>query len=331
MNSIGVNSGKSESYDCVEENSWVELADVRKLDSLLTQCESISCDNILQHQDVFYHEKCFIPERKYSSTSALYGNVSENFKRCQGSKKSDVFLEDRSFKLIEKKLKKVKKVAKNKDEMASSMKLQAKYWDDKTPATKCDMCSETNINNHQKINNLGCLERSCLCETSLTIPSVSQTTRPSTVSSTPVSNDFTRTPLVQMRQNSRIEQVRQNNRNFQNKDIILVHPREALVTGNNKNNYETENNLRIPSNLSHPRKPASDSKNNQHDNKSVKSETSMRKANNLKFWKFNSDDDGTGDVKESLLGPNKSAEKKMPEQVETVSLKYRHYILLSFH
>lgn len=314
---------KCESYDCAEESSLVELDDVRKLDSLLTQCESISCDNIMQHQDVF-HYQCSITERKYSSTSELYGNVSKSPICRQGSKKLNLFLEDRRLK--ENKLKKVKSVVETKEDMATSLQLQTKQLDDETSETKCCLCSETSEtyeNNYKKLKTLDCLERSCLCETSLTVASISQNAKPSITSSITIPNNFTRKPVLPTKQNTTTEPVKSK----QNKDNNnLLHPLEALATiknvnsdDNNSNHYKSVDILRVPSNLSQPRKSAPDIKNKQHDTKSVKSEISMRKAN-LKFWKFNSEDDGAGGVKESLLGSKKSVEKKMPEQVETVSL-----------
>lgn len=311
---------KCESYDCVEASSLVELDDVRKLDSLLTQCESISCDNIMQHQDIFYYQ-CSMTERKYSSTSELYGNVSRSPIRRQGSKKLNLFLEGRSLK--ENKLKKVKSVE-TKEDMAISLKPQTKHLDDETTESKCCLCFETHENNNEKVKALDCSERACLCETSLTVASISQNAKPSITSSLTIPNNFTRKPLIPTKQNARTEVVKSK----QNKDNNnLLHPLEALATGknvysddNSSNHYKSVDILRVSSNYSQPRKSAPDIKNKQHDTKSIKSEISMRKASTLKFWKFNSEDDGAGGVKESLLGSRKSAEKKMPEQVETVSL-----------
>ncbi|KAG5678052.1 hypothetical protein PVAND_007755 [Polypedilum vanderplanki] len=79
--------GKSVSCDNVKANSCIELADIRKLDSLLNQCESISCDNLLLLDDIYNYDMCHANRRKYASTSAINKILPKNSIRRRAHKK----------------------------------------------------------------------------------------------------------------------------------------------------------------------------------------------------------------------------------------------------
>jgi hypothetical protein len=78
---------KSVSYDCIKASSCIELADIRKLDSLLNQCESISCDNLLLYDEIYNYDVCGASKRKYVSTSALNRILPKNSIRRRTYKK----------------------------------------------------------------------------------------------------------------------------------------------------------------------------------------------------------------------------------------------------
>lgn len=59
--------GKSSS----RASSCIEITELRKLDSLLNQCESISCDNLLLYDEIYNYELCLHHKRKYYSTTAI--------------------------------------------------------------------------------------------------------------------------------------------------------------------------------------------------------------------------------------------------------------------
>lgn len=80
-------SGKSVSCDAIKANSCIELADIRKLDSLLNQCESISCDNLLLYDEIYNYDLCTATKRKYVSTSALHVLLPKNSIRRRAHKK----------------------------------------------------------------------------------------------------------------------------------------------------------------------------------------------------------------------------------------------------
>lgn len=79
--------GKSVSCDNLKANSCIELADIRKLDSLLNQCESISCDNLLLFDDIYNYDLCRMNRRKYASTSAINKILPKNSIRRRAHKK----------------------------------------------------------------------------------------------------------------------------------------------------------------------------------------------------------------------------------------------------
>ena len=82
-----LHQGKSVSCDCIKANSCIELADIRKLDSLLNQCESISCDNLLLLDEIYNYDLCAATKRKYASTSALHKILPKNSIRRRAHKK----------------------------------------------------------------------------------------------------------------------------------------------------------------------------------------------------------------------------------------------------
>jgi len=79
--------GKSVSCDNLKANSCIELADIRKLDSLLNQCESISCDNLLLYDELYNYDLCQTNRRKYASTSAINKILPKNSIRRRAHKK----------------------------------------------------------------------------------------------------------------------------------------------------------------------------------------------------------------------------------------------------
>lgn len=84
---LHLSSGKSVSCDCIKASSCIELADIRKLDSLLNQCESISCDNLLLCDEIYNYDLCSASKRKYVSTSALHKILPKNSIRRRAHKK----------------------------------------------------------------------------------------------------------------------------------------------------------------------------------------------------------------------------------------------------
>lgn len=82
-----LHKGKSVSCDCIKASSCIELADIRKLDSLLNQCESISCDNLLLFDEIYNYDLCAATRRKYVSTSALHKILPKNSIRRRTHKK----------------------------------------------------------------------------------------------------------------------------------------------------------------------------------------------------------------------------------------------------
>lgn len=307
-----IKSDKSEqtrngSYDCIA------LDDVRKLDSLLTQCESISCDNLWQHQELFYQEPTR-PERRCSSTSALNEIVSENYKRRQTCKKLNVFHQNDGkliIPFVENKFNNKTSYVEPGKELANfcSLQLRVESLDDKSLIAKCRMCSETKKHTYNTKETESLISKSvinkkngnqCFCETSLMIVS-----------------DHS----IPIKRNLRHEQENQD------QDTL------AMVCGRNNcsdniNTNQSNDSKRIPLNLSNMQ--ISSSKNNQNDTKSNHSETLARKVMSFKYWRVNAEDDGAGGVKESLLGLRRSADKKMPEQVETVSLHPNTYSFFQF-
>lgn len=79
--------GKSVSCDNLKANSCIELADIRKLDSLLNQCESISCDNLLLLDEIYNYDLCGANRRKYASMSAINKILPKNSIRRRAHKK----------------------------------------------------------------------------------------------------------------------------------------------------------------------------------------------------------------------------------------------------
>lgn len=69
-NSVGKNVDENDSGS-PRASSCIELSEIRKLDSLLNQCESISCDNLLLYDDIYNYDLCKNYKRKYVSTTAI--------------------------------------------------------------------------------------------------------------------------------------------------------------------------------------------------------------------------------------------------------------------
>lgn len=76
----------SVSCDNMKANSCIELDDIRKLDSLLNQCESISCDNLLLVDDIYNYDLCRTNRRKYASMSAINRILPKNSIRRRAHK-----------------------------------------------------------------------------------------------------------------------------------------------------------------------------------------------------------------------------------------------------
>lgn len=81
------NIGKSVSCDCIKANSCIDIRDIRKLDSLLNQCESISCENLLLYDEIYNYDLCKATKRKYFSTSAINKILPKNSIRRRAHKK----------------------------------------------------------------------------------------------------------------------------------------------------------------------------------------------------------------------------------------------------
>lgn len=77
---------KSVSCDNVKASSCIELCDIRKLDSLLNQCESISCDNLLFYDEIYNYDLCDTNKRKYFSTTAINKVPEKHSIRQRGHK-----------------------------------------------------------------------------------------------------------------------------------------------------------------------------------------------------------------------------------------------------
>lgn len=357
---------KSASYDCMKANSCVELAEIRKLDSLLNQCESLSCDNLLQHQEVFYYESCSTTQRKYASTSALHKIYSN--KTIRAKKKIIGIREDdrKIFKPIRNE--RYRETSELETKCCSLCEI--KHIDKEMTTSQSCINSEKKKNNESMTKTLGCskcyvftkfstniVKNRCknserkhcdcqnnenenfMCETSLTTSNVCNTDehmKPSSLSST-LNRKLSKKALFKMRKELSDETVKEISCNVR-KNSTIVDSLEASIPGSNifsaKFNVISVNDIddklvNICPNSSYSLSRGS-SKINQHDIKSEKSESQSQRAKRSKFWKFNSEDDGAGGVKESLLKRSKSAEKKLPEQVETVSSCFHLCVFISF-
>ena len=100
---------KSVSSDNVKANSCIELCEIRKLDSLLNQCESISCDNLLLYDEIYNYELCDTNKRKYYSTTAINKVPPKHSIRGRTHKRQLGIYES------EKIIKHIDKIQKNKD------------------------------------------------------------------------------------------------------------------------------------------------------------------------------------------------------------------------
>lgn len=401
--SLHKTSGKSVSCDFIKASSCIELADIRKLDSLLNQCESISCDNLLLFDDVYNYDLCATSKRKYVSTSALHRILPKNSIRRRTHKKVLGIRENdnKIIKLIDDKRHR-EADAHNVEadgELTKCCELNNDMCIDNDvdllgtqscssfiqhPITKviscCDKTMQTSYgdlyghsddveckhvftdeacNNHiqqthyksKKTKRKQCSCRgyenvNTICETSLTIPP--DTVEPMKAQSAPASKNSTRSkksllPLKKDKSDEKAESGRSSC--FTKQKASILDDDECWVNENiNSNNSDGCHDrvinindksveifpISLNSSYSQSVTPRGASTNLHYDSNADKSETQSQKSKRSKFSpsflsrkltsRRNSEDDGAGGVKESLLGRSKSAEKKLPEPVETVCI-----------
>lgn len=401
-------SGKSVSCGCIKASSCIELADIRKLDSLLNQCESISCDNLLLYDDVYNYDLCAAYKRKYLSTSALHRILPKNSIRRRTHKKVLGIREKDSkiIKLIDDK--RHREVDVEDVEADGELTKCCELNNDKCfeegvdllrthscsnlvqhPTAKviscCDKTMQTSYgelyghsdgvvckhvsteeacNNHiqqtqhksKKTKRKQCSCRdyenvNIICETSLNTPPnpiepiKAQSTQTSRNSAQPKKS------LLQLKRDKSDEKSAggRSNRFTKQKTSILDDDEYGVNENININNLEgchdrviniNDKSVEIfpisfNSSYSQSVTPRGTSNNLHYDSNADKSETQSQKSKRSKFSpsflsrkltsRRNSEDDGAGGVMESLLGRSKSAEKKLPEPVETVCIKRQKF------
>lgn len=361
--------GKSVSCDCIRASSCIELAEIRKLDSLLNQCESISCDNLLLYDEIYNYDLCAATKRKYASTSALHKILPKNSIRRRTHKKVLAIreIDTKIIKLIDNKGQRDEapttagELTKCDDVTQSCFDLmqhQPVNYCDKTIQTSYsdlygkatdDVCKYLSVDGPCKSQTQPMQDKrkkgkrkqcSCrdyenlnfICETSLMTPP--KNCSPALLPKKPLLHDKS-----SAERSSRF--TKQNN--------LTVDDDEYAVNGNESDgchencviniNDKTVDVLPILLNSSYS--PGATTRAGT-DGKSDKSETQSQKSKRSKFSpsfisrkltsRLNShDDDGAGGVKESLLGrSSRSAEKKLPEPVETVCID-ADILLISCH
>lgn len=399
-------SSKSVSCDCIKASSCIELAEIRKLDSLLNQCESISCDNLLLHDEIYNYDLCAATKRKYVSTSALHRILPKNSIRRRTHKKVLGICENDSkiIKLIDKKRNRepddveadgelTKCCDLNNDGEVDLLRTQScsnlllhSTTTSKTTINYCDKTIQTShgelnghsvdilckylspdgsCNNHythptqdkrKKAKRKQCSCRdyenvNTICETSLTTlpcnikepPTKTPTTTTTTTSwltTTGINMSQPKKSLLHLKKDKSDDRSSRSSRFTKQKTSIM----DDDEGGNNSDCYHENRVININdksvevfpislnSSYSQSVTPRGTSNNLLHDSKSDKSETQSQKSKRSKFSPSfisrkltsrlnSSEDDGAGGVKESLLGRSKSAEKRLPEQVETVCIE----------
>ena len=398
-------SGKSVSCDCIKASSCIELADIRKLDSLLNQCESISCDNLLLYDEIYNYDLCAATKRKYVSTSALHKILPKNsirrrtHKKVLGIRENDSkiikFIDDkrhREFDDVEPDGELTKCCDLNNDKCVVEVDMLrtqscSNLMQHITPTTTttincCDKTIQTSYsdlyghsvdilckylspdgacNNHaqhtqdkrKKAKRKQCSCRdyenvNSICETSLTTtpenikePPTKTPVAASWLTTTGKSLSQPKKSLLQLKKDNKSDDRSSRSSRFTKQKASIIDDDEG---GNNSDGYLENRVINIndksievfPISLnslhSQSVTPRGTSNNLHHDSKSDRSETQSQKSKRSKFSPSfisrkltsrlnSSDDDGAGGVKESLLGRSKSAEKRLPEQVETVCIE----------
>lgn len=391
--------GKSVSCDCIRASSCIELADIRKLDSLLNQCESISCDNLLLYDEIYNYDLCAATKRKYASTSALHKILPKNSIRRRAHKKVLGIRENDSkiIKLIDDKRHRDMADGEADGELTKCCgELNAKCVEEDILSTQscsdfmhqpiatvtincCDKTMQTSYgdlyghpedvckylstdgtcNNQiqqtqdkrKKAKRKQCSCRNYennnfICETSLTtIPgTILEPTKAVAPTWSSKNAMQTRKPLLLVKKDKSDDKSSKSSRFTKQKNTIVdddecganesgigsSHPDENPVININDKSVEIFP-ISLNSSYSQSATPRGTSNNLHHDyEKSDRSETPSQKSKRSKFSpafisrkltsRLNSEDDGAGGVKESLLGRSKSTEKKLPEPVETVCI-----------
>lgn len=361
--------GKSVSCGCIKANSCLELADIRKLDSLLNQCESISCDNLLLYDEIYNYDLCAASKRKYVSTSDLHKILPKNSIRRRAHKKVLGFRENdtKIIKLIDDK--------RQRDETAAATAGELTKCDDVTqscsdlmqhqPINCCDKTIQTSYGDLYATDDVcskylsvsgSCnnqpqrtqdkrkkgKRKLCSCRDYENVNFICETSL-----STPPKNC---SPLLHPKKLLLHDKssAGQSNR-FTKQKNMTVDDDECTANGNNSDGCHENRVINIkdksveiyPITLNSSYSPNAMPRGGT-DAKSEKSETQSQKSKRSKFSPSfisrkltsrlnSSEDDGAGGVKESLLGrSSKSAEKKLPEPVETVCIFCRSFDFLSF-
>ena len=318
--------GKSFSCDYIRASSCIELADIRKLDSLLNQCESISCDNLLLYDEVYNYDLCSASKRKYLSTSALNKLLPKNSIRRRTHKKV-LSIRERDTKII--------KLIDNKRQRNDT----AGYTIPEK-LTNCESvrCSCSDLMQHQPMNFCSDILRSSHNDLKVCKYSSSQVL-------------WNNQPHLKQVKHKNAKKKQCSCRNYETSyltyETSLRTPPKGCSQRFTKQMTFSDNEY--ASNLNHFDKSNENRVNNifdasvsadtfpNHLNSSfspaicdVESETQSQKSKRSKFSPSfisrkltsrinSSEDDGAWGVKESLLGrSSKSVEKKLPEPVETV-------------
>lgn len=223
---------------------------------------------------------------------------------------------------------------------------QIQQTQDKRKKAKRKQCS---CRNYENVN--------FICETSLTIPPAISILEPTKVTATPTtapsrlgkSSAQPKKSLLQLKKDKSDDKSSSGKHGrFTKQKNTTVDDDECggageHVNGNNSDGCHENRVININdksveifpislnSSFSQSATPRGTSTSLHHDAKSeCKSETQSQKSKRSKFSpsylsrkltsRLNSEDDGAGGVKESLLGRSKSTEKKLPEPVETVRI-----------
>lgn len=363
--------GKSVSCDCIKASSCIELCDIRKLDSLLNQCESISCDNLLLFDEIYNYDLCAASKRKYVSTSALHKILPKNsirrrtHKKVLGIRENDTKIikliddkrhrDDMDVELTSSKLSDLEKEAIVEAIVDDLLRTQSctNLMHHQSPTMTVSCCDKTiqtsygdlfarpDTCRHLSSGGVGQLpdgrkkakRKQCLCrnyenanficETSLTTPSIVEPPRPMK-------------SLLQLKRDKSDDKSSsgRSGRFTKQKNTIVDDDECELVNENRVININEKSVEIFPisnnSSFSQSVTPRGTSTNLQVGED--KSETQSQKSKRSKFSpsfisrkltsRLNSEDDGAGGVKESLLGRSKSSEKKLPEPVETVCIHH---------
>lgn len=381
-------------------SSCIELSEIRKLDSLLNQCESISCDNLLLYDDIYNYDLCKNHKRKSLSTTAIDKVPPKNSIKRRTHKKL-LGIREHDKKIINY-INDKKQNLQYDDEKSSS---ENHVHNDVTQSCsnlvceeneRCDKIIQTssldfavdevkvsppkvfksNLKKvqHPKASSIKkkrCTCRDYMCETSLTIPQKPiQNASPSSLSSVATYSNSTKLNnrhSTNAKKSSLIKRINSSENNKSFNKFGRLSKQKNTVVDDNDDTYDHHNVERVEH--SHNRiinineatieiipistdvgSPSTSPRcvNGADVKSETKSETQSQKSKRSKFSplfisrkltsRFNSEEDNYGGAKESLLGRNKSVEKKLPEPVETVckflmniffSIRFQYYFASS--